>query len=142
MKEKLRDSMKQAMKTKDKVRLGAIRSLLSAIQYAEMEKGTDELPASVVIAVLQSEAKKLKESLEFAKKEDRTEMISSLEAEIAIIESFLPAQLSAEELGNIITTLKDSNPDANLGLVMKALKEDYSGQYDGKLASEIARKIL
>lgn len=142
MKEKLKTSMKEAMKAKAKVRLQTIRSLLSALQYEEMQKGVDELEDKDGIAVLKSEIKKRKESLEFAEKDSREDQIADLNTEIATIEEFLPSQLSAEQLESIVLEMKSQDPEIQLGGIMKTLKDSYGGQYDGKLASEIARKLV
>ncbi len=142
MKEELKASMKEAMKAKDKPRLQTIRSILSAFQYEEMQKGVDELDEKGCIAILQSELKKRKESLEFAEKDGRQDLIDEANAEIAVIESFLPKQLSNEELEKLVVTLKEENPDANMGVIMKSLKEKYAGQYDGRAASELVKKVL
>ncbi len=134
--------MKAALKAKEQVRLQTIRSLLSEIQYEEMQKKVQELNDNALIAVLKSELKKRRESLEFAEKAEREDQIEQLKVEITTIEEFLPAQLSTEKLEQILSEWKDNNPDGNVGMAMKMLKEEYSGSYDGKTASEIARRLL
>ena len=138
----LRDALKESMKAKDQLRTETIRSLLSAFQYLEMEKGLDELPSEDSLAVLQREGKKRKEEIEFAEKAGRGETISSLERELSIIEGFLPKQLSREELTAIISGLAQSAGSSNLGDIMKLLKEQHAGTYDGKMASEVAREVI
>jgi len=142
MKSELQAAMKSAMKAKDKMRLEAIRMLLSAIQYEELQKQISELPKEECLAVLQREHKKRKEELEFAAKAKRQDLKDKFSAEIALIEEFLPKQLSAAELEKIISDLKAQNPACNIGLVMKTLKESYPGQYDSKQAGEIAKQLL
>jgi len=140
MKEKLKENMKTAMKAKDKVRLETVRSILSAIQYEEMQKGVEDLPPDAILAILQREVKKRNEELDYAKQANREDLKEKLRQETAIIEEFLPQQLSSEELEKVILEELKSNPDFNMGLLMKSLKEKYAGQYDGKLASELAKK--
>jgi len=140
MKEKLKDNMKIAMKAKDKVRLETVRALISAIQYEEMQKGVEDLPSDAIVAILQREVKKRNEELEYAKQADRQDLQEKLNQESAIISEFLPKQLSSEELEEAILKELQSKPDQNMGMLMKSLKENYAGQYDGKLASELARK--
>ena len=142
MKDKLKDALKEAMKNKDKTALSTVRSLMSAIQYEEMSKSVDELPAEAAVAVVKSEVKKRKESIEFEKQAGRDEECNLLLQEIKVLEKFLPAQLSEEELTAAINAIKEETSADNLGVIMKALKEKYSGQYDGKLASELARRVL
>lgn len=142
MKKELQSAMKEAMKAKDKPRLDTIRSVLAAIQYEEMEKKIDELPSDATLAILQRELKKRREEVEFADKASRGDLKEKLNLEIAAIESFLPKQLSAGDLENIITQLKTEHAGLNMGTAMKLLKEKYPGQYDGKQASEVAKKVF
>jgi uncharacterized protein YqeY len=142
MKAVLQNAMKESMRAKEKLRLQTIRSLLSAFQYVEMEKGIETLPEEECITILKTELKKRKESLEFAEKAGRADMIAGLREEMAIIESFLPKQLNEEELERVIVSLVAEQANANLGSLMKVLKERFGGQYDGKMASEVAKRVL
>lgn len=142
MKGQLQSAMKSAMKSKDKLRLESIRMLLSAIQYEELQKQVNELAKEECLAVLQREHKKRREELEFAEKAGRQDLKDKFTAEIAVIEEFLPQQLSPAQLEEIISGMKSQNPALNIGLVMKALKESYAGQYDSRQASEIAKRLL
>lgn len=142
MKKKLQDEMRLAMKAKDQRKLETIRILLSEIQYAEMQKKTDLLPDDEVIAVIQREVKKRKEELEFAEKANRADAKEKVLTEIAVLESFLPKQLSKDELKNILAALKAATPGLNVGAAMKHLRDNYAGQFDGKAASEAAKEVL
>lgn len=142
MKDKLQDALKTALKAKDKVTLDTIRGILSAIQYEEMQKNADRLSPEQTLEVLKRERKKRVEELEFAEKANRSDAQETLRQELATIDSFLPKQLSETELEEILTKFKASNPEANMGLAMKFLKQDYAGQYDGKLASQIAKRTF
>lgn len=138
----LRNALKESMKAKDQLRTDTIRSLLSAFQYLEMEKGVEELSAEDSLVVLQREGKKRKEEIEFAEKAGRIDSIPTLERELAIIEEFLPKQLSRDELTSIIGEIKQKSGSTNLGEIMKILKEGHGGSYDGKMASEVARQLI
>lgn len=142
MKDKLKTAMKESMKAKDKLAVETIRSLLSAIQYVEMEKKTDELSDEQCMAAMKGELKKQQESLEYAQKDGRAEMIDEVNKRIATIELFLPKQLSREELATEIEKIAGENPDANIGVIMKSLGASFPGQYNGKLASEVAKEVL
>lgn len=142
MKTELQSAMKDAMRAKDKVRVEAIRTLLSAIQYEEMEKKVDALPSDAILAILQRELKKRKEEVEFAEKANRSDLKEKLAIEMALIESFLPKQLSTADLEKALQEMKASTPGLNMGTAMKMLKEKFPGQYDGKMASEIAKKVF
>lgn len=142
MKEILQTAMKVALKAQDKVRLDTIRGLMSAIQYEQLQKNLSPLPESGCVEVFQREIKKRRESLDFAEKANRTDLVTRTKEEIAVIQEFLPKQLSAAELEKIIKQLKTENPELNMGGAMKILKEKHAGLYDGKMASELAKKLL
>lgn len=142
MKDQLKTEMKNAMKAKDKLAVETIRSLLSALQYEEMAKKTDDLDEAQTLAVMKAELKKQQESLEYAEKDNRADTAQEIKARIACIEKFLPKQMSREEITTEIQKIQAENPDANLGIVMKELGSRHPGQYDGKLASTVAREIL
>jgi len=138
----LKQEMKNAMRAKEKVKLETVRALLSALQYEEMNKKTDELSEEAALGVLKAERKKLQETKDFAEKAGRTESVAETDAQIAIIDLFLPSQLAREQIETIITEFSKEDPAANMGSIMKHLQQNYSGQYDGKVASEVAREVL
>ena len=142
MKEKLQSELVSAMKAKDKLRLEVLRSLISEIKYAEIEKAKEPLPADDCLAIIQREIKKRKEELEFNQKSGRSELIEKSEAEMKILLEFMPAQLSSDQIEKELVGFKDANSGAAMGLAMKFLKEKFAGQYDSKLASELAKKIF
>jgi uncharacterized protein len=141
-KEQLKSQLKEAMKAKDAARLSVIRTLLSAIQYEEMESSTDGLAETAVVALVKREIKKRQEELEFAEKADRAEQIASLHAEVAILEGFLPRQLSEQQIEKILEPLVDQAGENGMGVLMKHLKDNHAGQYDGKLASSVVKRLL
>lgn len=142
LKKKLQGDLKDALKNKEKLKLDTVRLLIAALQYEEIQKKSESLPEEVCNALLQREINKRREELEFADHSGRPELKDKLLSEISIIEAYLPKQLSSVELERIISDLKLENPALNLGVAMKALKDNYNGQYDGKIASQVARKIL
>lgn len=141
MKEEMKVALKEAMKAKNQVVMNTLRAALTAIQYEEVAKGTENLPATEITEILKREVKKRKEEMEFAEKANRPEALDALKLEISTLERFLPKQMSASELEKLITKLKTDNPAANMGIVMKTLKEQHAGLYDSKMASELAKKI-
>ena len=142
MKTQLKDAMKVAMKEKNRLALDTIRTLLSAIQYEEMQKGTEEIPETAILAIIKNEVKKRKEGIEFEEKAGRSEQVQALQTEIAVLENFLPTQLDGQALERILKEFKDQNSSANMGDAMKMLKDTYPSQYDGKEASSIAKSIF
>jgi uncharacterized protein YqeY len=142
MKQKLKEEVKLAMKAQDRLRIDTIRAVLSEIQYEEMQKSVTELSPTDCLNVVQREVKKRHEAITFAEQANRPEAKSQLLAEISILESFLPKQLSADEIEKMIVQMKGEDPSLSLPLVMKHLKENFAGQYDGKSASEVAKRVL
>jgi uncharacterized protein YqeY len=92
--------------------------------------------------VLQREVKKRQEAIGFEEQAGRSEAKAKLVAEIAIIEEFMPKQMTAAELEAALVEYKSSTPGAVMGTAMKFLKDRFAGQYDGKSASEIAKKVF
>lgn len=142
IKDSLREALKPAMKNRDKLRLETIRSVLSALQYEEMRLSVDDLPSQTQIAVMQSEIKKRRESIDLLTQGGRTETVPTLQEEIRILEEFLPSQLGEAELEAVVRKLAAEKPGLQLGEIMKFLKEHHSGTYDGKVASEVAKRVL
>lgn len=142
MKLKLQEAMKAAMKSKDKIRLDTIRGLLTAIQYEEIEKKIEPLPEDAILSVIQREVKKRREENDFAEKANRPDLVQNLKLEIAVLEGFLPAQLTAEQIEKFFSDYKSKTPGANMGAAMKAIKDTHAGQYDSKSASDIAKRVF
>ncbi len=142
MKETLQGHLKEALKARNKVRLDTIRSVLSAIQYESMEKKVEALPDDLCLAIVQRAIKKRREEVEFAVQAKREDLKEKLSVEIATLEEFLPKQLTTPELEKLIVELKANDPALNMSGAMKLLKEKFAGQYDGKAASEIAKRVL
>lgn len=142
MKARLKESLKHAMKAQDRLRLETIRALLTEMQYEEMQKSVDELPEADCTVIFQREVKKRQEAIQFEEQAGRQEAKSKLASEIAIIEEFLPKQMTPEQLEKAIVDFASATPGAALNHIMKHLKETYAGQYDGKSASDIAKRVL
>jgi uncharacterized protein YqeY len=142
MKTILKEALKTAMKAQDRLRTETIRSLLSEIQYDEMNRSINDLPAPDCALVLQREVKKRHESITFEEQANRQAEKIKLQNEIAIIEEFLPKQMTAQALEDLLQDYKHSTPGAAMSSAMKFLKENHPGQYDGKVASEIAKRVF
>ena len=142
MKTKLKEQMKDAMKAKDTIRLNTIRGLISAIQYEEIQQKIEPLPDAGIIELVQREIKKRKEELDFAAKAGRTEITESVNAEMKVLESFLPQQMGSAEIEKFIVEMRAATPGLQMGAVMKALKDKFAGQYDAKMASELVKRLL
>lgn len=139
------DAMKTAMKEKDKVALDALRAIKAQIILVKTDgKGADVTPEQE-IAILQRMVKQRKDSMEQFNAQNRQDLAEVEEAQTKVIEKFLPAQLSAEELeAEIKKIIAESGAEGakDLGKVMGLASKTLAGKSDGKSISEIAKKLL
>ena len=138
--------IKQAMLAKQADRLRALRAIKSALLLALTEKGASEaLTQEAEIKVLQKLVKQRKESAEIYQTQNRPDLQQIEEEELAIIETYLPKQLSREDIEAIIkrviagvgaTSVKD------MGKVMGAANKELAGKADGRTISEVVKQLL
>ncbi len=142
--EKLNEDMKTALKGGDKVRLSVVRMLISELKNERIAQGAD-LDDVAQRKVLASYAKRRKEAIEAARAGGREDVASKEQAEYDITMSYLPKQLSDDELRAAIKkhveTVGASGPGA-FGTVMKSVMAEVGGQADGKLVSALVRELL
>ncbi|WP_420316961.1 GatB/YqeY domain-containing protein [Ekhidna sp.] len=142
----IESEIKQAMLNKDKDRLRALRAIKSQILLAETEKGGGgELSEDTEMKLLTKAAKQRKDSIEVFEKQGRDDLAATEKSELTVIESFLPKQLSEqeveEEVKKIIDEVGASGPQ-DMGKVMGAATKKLAGKADGKLISTLAKKLL
>ncbi|MCZ2355993.1 MAG: GatB/YqeY domain-containing protein [Bacteroidia bacterium] len=146
LKETINQNLKDAMKQKDEAALRALRSLKAAILLAETAEGqTGDLTPDQELKLLQKQAKQRKDAIEQYLAGNRQDLADSEQAELTIINKFLPKQISPEELEQIIKTIiteVNAAAPSDLGKVMGAATKQLAGQADGKLISEIAKRLL
>ncbi|HFK5561594.1 TPA: GatB/YqeY domain-containing protein [Elizabethkingia anophelis] len=139
------DAMKTAMKEKDKVALDALRAIKAQIILVKTDgKGADVTPEQE-IAILQRMVKQRKDSMEQFNAQNRQDLAEVEEAQTKVIEKFLPAQLSTEELeAEIKKIIAESGAEGakDLGKVMGAASKALAGKSNGKSISEMAKKLL
>jgi uncharacterized protein YqeY len=143
--DQLQQEIKSAMLAKNADRLNALRMLKSAIGYAQIEKKTDALSDADFIAVVQREVKKRRDSAEQFTTGGRAELAAKENVEIAVLETFLPKQLSLEELETIVqVTIQEvgATDKKQMGAVMKAVQAKVAGRADGKTISGLVGKLL
>lgn len=144
LKEQLREQLKEAMKSGDRLRKKALRMAIAEIKNAEIQKG-NELEEPEILGVLQKEVKSRQETIEGALQANRADLIQEAEAEIAVFKEFLPRPLSAQELREIVQQVVDEVGATSLrdmGQVMGALMPHIKGRADGKEANQIVRDLL
>jgi uncharacterized protein YqeY len=146
--QQLTDDMKAAMKSGDHARLETVRFALAGLKAAEKEKQAKD-PSAVLtdeeaVATLQKEAKRRKESIELFKKGDRTDLAEKEEADLAVIQAYLPKELSREEIAAIVDKVRAADPSIAgdfSGLMREAMKE-VKGRADGRLVGEVIKEKI
>jgi uncharacterized protein YqeY len=144
IKTQLSESMKDAMKSHDEVRKRTVRMALAAIKQAEVDRQTT-LDDLAVIGLVQKEIKNRREAIEEARKAQRPDLVADNEAEIKVLEAFLPQAMPAEELRAIaqaaITETGAASP-ADMGKVMKSVMAKVAGRAPGDQVSAVVRELL
>ena len=144
LKEQLDTAMKQAMKARDNLRLSAVRMVRSTIRNREIDLKR-ELDDQGVIEVISSLAKQRRESIRLYGEGNRPDLVEKEEAELAILLGFLPAQLTGEEIAELVARAireTEAQGDKDMGRVMKALTPLTAGRADGKIVSDTVRQLL
>lgn len=140
----LNQDMKTAMKAKDKPTLSVVRMLKSAVMNEQINLGHD-LTEDEEIAVLSRELKQRKDSVAEFEKGDRDDLATQTKAEIKVVEKYMPAQLSDDDVKQIVAdTVKDLGAEsmADFGKVMGAVMPKLKGQADGKLVNQTVKDLL
>jgi len=144
LKAQLNDSVKDAMKSGDEVRKRTVRMVLAAVKQAEVDKRT-ELDDMAVMRLIQKEMKNRRESLEEAKKANRADLVEANEAEINVLQAFLPKAMPAEELRALaqaaITETGAASP-ADMGKVMKIVMAKVAGRAPNDMVSATVSELL
>ena len=145
MYEKINEDLKNAMKEKDTFKLSVLRMLKSALQLEQIAK-KHELDDNEIAAVLKKQVKVRKDSLEEYKKYDKTELVESLEKEIAILDAYLPEEMSESEISEIVkSAVEEIKPTSmkEMGLVMKKVNELLVGKNaDMSLVSKLVKEQI
>jgi len=146
LEQKVMAEMKDAMKSKDEATLRGLRAIKAEIIKAKTEPGAGgEISADKELSMLQKMVKQRKDSLEIYQQQNRDDLAKKEQEEIAVIEKFLPKQLSEDELRSelkqIISETGASSP-ADMGKVMGAATKKLAGRADGKTISAAVKELL
>jgi uncharacterized protein YqeY len=142
VKEKLRNELTAAMKSGDKLRTMVLRGVLTEVSRFEVEKDVRrEADEAAIVQILKREKARREETLMFARKGARQDLIDQNEAELKIIEGYLPAGVSADELR---AAIKDqiAGGTNQIGPLMKALRDKFGARLDGRMASEMVKQEI
>jgi len=144
LKEQILEDMKQFMKDKNQVALGAVRMLRSEIRNAEIEKSGD-LNDDEIVKLVSTAVKKRKDSARQYEEAGREDLASKELEEIKVLEKYMPEQLSEDEIRNIVNneiSKLDSSDKKYFGQVMKAVMAEVGNRADGKLVNRIVKEAF
>ena len=139
--ERLDDDYKHAMKAREQLRVDTLRMIKAAVQRAAMDKRKDRLDDSEVVAILSNQAKQRHETIEAATRSGRQDILDQSIKELALIRAYLPQQLSADALKQLIDEAVKT-VGANQGPIMKYVMAKAAGAADGKLVSQLVGERL
>lgn len=144
LKQALENALHDAMRSKNDTVLKTIRLVMSTVKLSEIEKGKP-MDDSGIIAVLQKEIKSRKEAIMDAEKASRPDLVTAANAEIAILEAYLPKQISEAELNEIVKNAiaeTQASAPSDMGKVMKVVMPKVQGRVAGDVLSQTVRKLL
>jgi len=144
LKDQISDDMKTAMRAKDSARLGTIRLLMAAIKQREVDERI-VLDDAAIVGVIDKLIKQRKDSITAFQSAGRTDLVDKESAELAVLQAYLPARLSADEItaavGAIVADLGASGP-GDMGKVMAAVKAQLAGKADMGAVSAAVKAAL
>ena len=145
LKERIDADLKDAMRSKNELTTSVLRMLKSAVKYKEVEQGAQPLDDGGVMQVIASLIKQRRDSVEQYKAASRPELAQKEEQEIAFLQTYLPQQLSADELKSEVAAAiaaTGAKGPKDMGAVMKALQPKVAGRAEGKVVSEAVKAEL
>lgn len=146
--QKIREEIKESMKSGDKVRLSVLRGLVAGFTnelVAKKRKPDEEIGDELALEVIKRQAKQRKDSIEQFKKGGRDDLVKEEEAELKVLEEYLPEQMSEEEVRDIAEKKKTElgvSEKADMGKLMGALMQELKGRADGGVVKKIVDEIL
>ncbi|MBS3915880.1 MAG: GatB/YqeY domain-containing protein [Bacteroidetes bacterium] len=143
--DQVNEGIKNAMKAREEARLRALRNIKSAFLLLETAEGGGEVTDEIRIKSLQKLAKQRKDSIEIFRQQNRNDLADKEQEELDIINTFLPAQMSEEEVtAKIQAIISGSGAQGmkDMGKVMPVAMKELSGLADGKLISDLVKKLL
>ncbi len=143
--DKLAADLKQAMLAKDAARLSTLRMLKSAVEYHKLEKKQETLTDADVSTVIKKQIKQRQDSIEGFEKGNRGDLADKEKAELAILKSYLPEEISQTQLEEIVKAViaeVGATVKADMGKVMKAVQVKTAGRADNRLVSQLVSAQL
>jgi uncharacterized protein YqeY len=144
LKETIQETLKTALKKRETLKLSVVRMVKAAIMNQEIARG-HQLDDTEVIEVISKEAKQRKDAIPDYEKANRPDLVANLQAELRILEEYLPAQLSEAEIRQLVTEAVQTTGASgrkDMGKVMAALMPQVKGKADGKLVNKLVTAVL
>jgi hypothetical protein len=142
--QKIQEDLKTAVKAQDKPRVSALRMVLSALKNTELEE-REELSDEKELAVIASYARRIKESIEEFRKAERPDLVAKESAELAVVLSYLPEQMSDEDIrreaARVIADIGAASP-RDMGRVMGEMMKRFKGKVDGAAVNRVVSELL
>lgn len=146
LREKISENVKIALKAGKPVETGVLRLLIAALNNKAIDKkgktGGEDLTEEEVIQVLMSEAKKRRESIAVFTQGDRKDLADKEKLELAIIQGYLPKQMSKEEAEKLVDEILKKSGATEIGLAMKAVMAELKGKADAGMVSQLVKEKL
>jgi uncharacterized protein len=148
MQDKIQEQIKEALRAKDQVRLTTLRGMLAAFVNELVtlkRKPTEKLSDGEVVAIIRRLVKQRKDSIEQFKKGGREDLVKNEEAELKVLEEFLPAQMSEEKIREIVIKKKEEMGEVDktkMGQFMGAVMKECKGEADGALVKKVVEELL
>ncbi len=147
MQDKIQEQIKEALRAKDQVRLTTLRGVLASFTNESVAKGRtpqDKLGDEEAIAVIRRLVKQRKDSIEQFENGGRSDLADNERAEMSVLEAFLPAQMSEEDIRKIVESKKAElgATKEKMGIFMGAVMKETKGQADGTLVKKIVEEVL
>lgn len=145
LKDKISKDLATAMKSKDEKLTMALRNIRTKVIEAEKRQVGTEVTDQDIISILSKLAKERKQSIEAYQKANRNDLVENESMELKVIESYLPQQMSTDEITQkVVEIIKENNFSTikDMGKVIKTFNEKYAGQADGKTVSDIVKSNL
>jgi len=143
-KEKLEIALKEALKAGDDVSKRTVRMVIAAVRQVEIDRQV-KLDEAAVLSIIQKEIKTRKESVDEARRANRPDIVAATEAEIVVLQAYLPAALSADEMNALVAAAvleADAKSPSDMGKVMKLLLPRVAGRAPGDQVSAAVRQAL
>ena len=137
--------IKEAMLAKDSVRLSSLRAIKSAFLVAQTEKGAGDLDDAAKQKIIQKQVKQRKDAAAIYLEQNRQDLADDELAQVAILEEFLPEQLSEDKIREVVTAViaqVGASSMADMGKVMGSANQQLAGKADGKLIAQIVKSLL